>query len=322
MLTRRNFGLAGIGLVAAAAGLRTASSHANEETMSATTETTFEITKTPEEWRKILTPEQFYVLREHGTERAGTSPLDKTYAAGTYECAACDLPLFSSETKFNSGTGWPSFYKPLDNAVGDVGRQGLLHDAHRGALPPLRRPSGPRLPRRASADGPALLHERRRLEVRAQDRQVDRLRGRAAWPLRRQSERSEPACRPACSDWAREIKRDVHALYLAARDPRVPWYAKAVALAVAAYALSPIDLIPDFIPVIGYLDDLIIVPLGHRAGRAADPRRHPRRASRHGEPRRASGRRAAPPLSSSSRSGSALPSSLSAPRCDYFEAHL
>ena len=59
-----------------------------------------------------------------------------------------------------------------------------------------------------------------------------------------------------------EIKRDVHALYLAARDPRVPWYAKALALAVAGYALSPIDLIPDFIPVIGYLDDLILVPLG------------------------------------------------------------
>jgi uncharacterized membrane protein YkvA (DUF1232 family) len=62
--------------------------------------------------------------------------------------------------------------------------------------------------------------------------------------------------------WAREMKRDVTALYLAARDPRVPWYAKALALAVAAYALSPIDLIPDFIPVIGYLDDVIIVPLG------------------------------------------------------------
>lgn len=62
--------------------------------------------------------------------------------------------------------------------------------------------------------------------------------------------------------WAREIKRDIAALYLAARDPRVPWYAKAVALAVAAYALSPIDLIPDFIPVLGYLDDIIIVPLG------------------------------------------------------------
>lgn len=62
--------------------------------------------------------------------------------------------------------------------------------------------------------------------------------------------------------WARSIKRDVHALYLSARDPRVPWYAKAIALAVAAYALSPIDLIPDFIPVLGYLDDLILVPLG------------------------------------------------------------
>jgi uncharacterized membrane protein YkvA (DUF1232 family) len=62
--------------------------------------------------------------------------------------------------------------------------------------------------------------------------------------------------------WAKAIKRDVHALYLAARDPRVPWLAKAVAVLVAGYALSPIDLIPDFIPVLGYLDDLIIVPLG------------------------------------------------------------
>ncbi|MGE0749255.1 MAG: YkvA family protein [Variibacter sp.] len=63
-------------------------------------------------------------------------------------------------------------------------------------------------------------------------------------------------------DWARLIRRDAHAVYLAARDPRVPWYVKALALAVAAYAASPIDLIPDFIPVLGYLDDLIIVPLG------------------------------------------------------------
>ena len=62
--------------------------------------------------------------------------------------------------------------------------------------------------------------------------------------------------------WARAIKRDVLALWIAARDPRVPWYAKALAMAVAAYALSPIDLIPDFIPVLGYLDDLVIVPLG------------------------------------------------------------
>jgi uncharacterized membrane protein YkvA (DUF1232 family) len=63
-------------------------------------------------------------------------------------------------------------------------------------------------------------------------------------------------------DWARLIKRDVHALYLARRDPRVPWYAKALAALVAGYALSPIDLIPDFIPVLGYLDDVILVPLG------------------------------------------------------------
>jgi uncharacterized membrane protein YkvA (DUF1232 family) len=62
--------------------------------------------------------------------------------------------------------------------------------------------------------------------------------------------------------WAHALKRDVHAVYLAARHPRVPWYAKLLAIAVAGYALSPIDLIPDFIPVLGYVDDLIIVPLG------------------------------------------------------------
>ena len=62
--------------------------------------------------------------------------------------------------------------------------------------------------------------------------------------------------------WAKRTARDIAALGLAARDPRVPWYAKAVALAVAAYALSPIDLIPDFVPVLGYLDELIILPLG------------------------------------------------------------
>src|SRR5947207_13306735 len=62
--------------------------------------------------------------------------------------------------------------------------------------------------------------------------------------------------------WAHRLKRDVHAVYLASRDPRVPWHAKALAVAVAGYALSPIDLIPAFIPVLGYLDDLIVVPLG------------------------------------------------------------
>lgn len=62
--------------------------------------------------------------------------------------------------------------------------------------------------------------------------------------------------------WARSVKRDVVALWIAAHDPRVPWYAKLAAGAVAAYALSPIDLIPDFIPVLGYLDEVIILPLG------------------------------------------------------------
>ena len=62
--------------------------------------------------------------------------------------------------------------------------------------------------------------------------------------------------------WAHQVKRDIHALYLAARDPRVPWYAKAAAIVILAYAFSPIDLIPDFIPFVGYLDDLLIVPLG------------------------------------------------------------
>ena len=68
--------------------------------------------------------------------------------------------------------------------------------------------------------------------------------------------------RSSLKAWARNVKRDVVALWIAARDPRVPWYAKAVAGAVAAYALSPIDLMPDFIPVLGYLDDLVIVPAG------------------------------------------------------------
>jgi len=83
-----------------------------------TDEKTFEVTKSDAQWRAQLTPEQYRVLREHGTERAGTSPLDKQYAKGTFRCAGCDLPLFSSDTKFDSRTGWPSFWQPLDDAVG------------------------------------------------------------------------------------------------------------------------------------------------------------------------------------------------------------
>jgi peptide-methionine (R)-S-oxide reductase len=69
------------------------------------------------DWRKRLTPNQYMVLRQHGTERAGSSPLNKEKRKGTFICAGCDLPLFSSDTKFESGTGWPSFYQPLSNAV-------------------------------------------------------------------------------------------------------------------------------------------------------------------------------------------------------------
>lgn len=77
----------------------------------------FEVIKSEQEWRKVLTPEQFRVLRKHGTERAGTSPLDKNYDEGTYVCAACGSPVFTSDTKYNSGTGWPSFFAPIEGAV-------------------------------------------------------------------------------------------------------------------------------------------------------------------------------------------------------------
>jgi len=76
------------------------------------------VQKTEDEWRRTLTPEQFHVLREHGTERAGTSPLNDEKRSGTFVCAACGQPLFSSDTKFESGTGWPSFWAPVEHAVG------------------------------------------------------------------------------------------------------------------------------------------------------------------------------------------------------------
>jgi peptide-methionine (R)-S-oxide reductase len=74
---------------------------------------------TAAEWKKRLTPAQFGILREEGTERAFSSPLDHEKRKGTFACAGCDLPLFASDTKFDSGTGWPSFWQPLPNAVGE-----------------------------------------------------------------------------------------------------------------------------------------------------------------------------------------------------------
>ena len=78
----------------------------------------FEIARAEAEWRKLLSSEQFSVLRQHGTERPWTSPLNKEYGRGTYVCAGCELPLFSSDTKFDSGTGWPSFWTPIEGAIG------------------------------------------------------------------------------------------------------------------------------------------------------------------------------------------------------------
>lgn len=79
---------------------------------------TFPFELTDEKWKARLTPEQYRILRKAGTERAGSSPLDKEKRAGTFHCAGCDHPLFSSEHKFDSGTGWPSFYQPInDKAV-------------------------------------------------------------------------------------------------------------------------------------------------------------------------------------------------------------
>ena len=81
-------------------------------------ETAFPVSKSEAEWRAELTPEQFRVLRQHGTERAGTSPLNAEKRRGTFVCAGCGNPLFDSDTKYESGTGWPSFWKPREGAVG------------------------------------------------------------------------------------------------------------------------------------------------------------------------------------------------------------
>ena len=84
----------------------------------AKTATKFEVTLTPAQWKARLSPDAYAVLREEGTERAGSSPLDREKRRGIFACAGCKLPLFASATKFDSGTGWPSFYAPIKGAVG------------------------------------------------------------------------------------------------------------------------------------------------------------------------------------------------------------
>jgi peptide-methionine (R)-S-oxide reductase len=111
MIDRRSLLLA----CAALGALAVTSRFGKAETM---TEQTIDWRKlTDAEWRKRLTPEQYNVLRKHGTERAGSSPLDHEKRKGVFDCAGCALALFSSDAKFDSGTGWPSFYQPLPDAV-------------------------------------------------------------------------------------------------------------------------------------------------------------------------------------------------------------
>jgi peptide-methionine (R)-S-oxide reductase len=113
MTTRRAFlltgGVAGVAIAAGLLRLRTPGAQAAQS---------FEVTHTDAEWQAMLTPEQYTVLRQSGTERPFTSPLLEEHRAGTFACAGCGLDLFASTTKFESGTGWPSFWAPLENAVG------------------------------------------------------------------------------------------------------------------------------------------------------------------------------------------------------------
>jgi peptide-methionine (R)-S-oxide reductase len=113
-MTRRQLlsgALAGLGLGTMARYISSAGETMGSETKG------FDERKTEADWQRTLTPDQYQVLRKHGTERAGSSPLNGEHRKGTFACAGCGQPLFSSETKFDSGTGWPSFYQPLDGAV-------------------------------------------------------------------------------------------------------------------------------------------------------------------------------------------------------------
>ncbi len=113
---RRSFvAVLGFGLPAALAGCSAQADQPGSRPEGTTAG--FEVVKTDAEWRAVLTPDQFHILRESGTERAGSSALNHEHRAGVFHCAGCDLPVYSSEAKYDSGTGWPSFTAPLPDAV-------------------------------------------------------------------------------------------------------------------------------------------------------------------------------------------------------------
>jgi peptide-methionine (R)-S-oxide reductase len=114
MMTRRIVGLGALGTISAALGLPRLFGRSS----AAAEAKTYEVSYTDAEWKQRLAPEQYRILRNHGTERAGTSALNGEKRKGTYACAGCDQALFRSETKFESGTGWPSFFQPIDGAIG------------------------------------------------------------------------------------------------------------------------------------------------------------------------------------------------------------
>jgi len=119
MFSRRQFLIAGGGLGVAALAIRVLPRLGTGSALVGTAEAaeTFEVSHSDSEWRALLSDGQYNILREEGTERPYSSPLNDEHRAGTFACAGCDLPLFSSSTKFDSHTGWPSFWRPLDNAV-------------------------------------------------------------------------------------------------------------------------------------------------------------------------------------------------------------
>ncbi|WP_223570162.1 peptide-methionine (R)-S-oxide reductase MsrB [Pseudomonas sp. BF-R-26] len=119
MFSRRQFLVAsgGLGAAALAIGVLPKFSAGVALVDEARAVEVFEVTHSDSEWRALLSSEQYEILREEGTERAYSSPLNNEHREGVFACAGCDLPLFSSDTKFDSRTGWPSFWAPLDNAV-------------------------------------------------------------------------------------------------------------------------------------------------------------------------------------------------------------